>query len=185
MKTKFYFILFVTILGMLALNSNGQFYKPGDKGKFIKGELSEADYTSLKSILLENSKSVLQDTLIIKYEYNNETCWMFLDKLNDDEIASSIKIRQLQIQKACLVRKGISVFKFREKGLDLNKVVERDSSILIDRKKQLFRLLFKKRATCGNSIIVLPNRKFILIRSDSHFEAINYTQDQISDVLAN
>jgi len=184
MKTKFYFILFFAILGMLTLNSNGQFYKLGDKGKIIKGELSEADYNSLKSILLENSKSVLPDTLIIKYDYNNETCWMFLDSKNDDDIDSSISIRQRQVQKVSLNRKGVSIFKFKEKGSNLSKVIDRDSSIFLDRKRKLFKLLFKKKSTCGNSIIILPSRKFILLRSDSHFEAINYTRDQIIDILA-
>jgi len=184
MKVKICFTLFVVLFLISTLNSKAQVYKQGDKDKIIKGELNEADYAQLKQILLENSKSILQDTLIIKYDYNNETCWMFLDDKGDDDIASSIRIRQQQVQKVSLNRKGVSIFKFKEKGSNLSKVVERDNSIFQDRKKKLFKLLFKKRSTCGNSIIILPSRKFILVRSDSHFEAMNYTRDQIIDILA-
>lgn len=182
MKAKIYLTLFVVLF--ISSNSKAQVYTHGDKDRIIKGELNEPDYAHLKQILLENTKTILQDTLIIKYDYNNETCWMFLDKKSDDDIASSISIRQDQVRNVSQNRKGVSIFKFKEKGSNLSKVVERDSSIFLDRKKQLFRLLFKKRSTCGNSIIILPGRKFILLRSDSHFEAMNYTRDQMIDILA-
>ncbi|MDE3144637.1 MAG: hypothetical protein KGL19_10815, partial [Bacteroidota bacterium] len=66
---------------------------------------------------------------------------------------------------------------------NLNKIKEWDNSILIDSTKHLFNLFFKKRCTCGSSIIVMPGKRFVFLRSDSHAEALDYTQEQIEKLL--
>lgn len=76
-------------------------------------------------------------------------------------------------------RQYVSLFDFHEPGNNLNKIVKWDKSIIIDSSKLLFDLLFKDRCSCGSSILVMPDKRFAFLRSDSHSEALDMTQKQI------
>jgi hypothetical protein len=126
----------------------------------------------------------LKDTIIIKYDFNNETCWDLLDQKDDNHIMGFVARHQERVQHVLKTRQNVSVFNFREPGNNLNKIIKWDKSIIIDSSKQLFNLLFKDRCTCGSSILVTPDKQYIFIRSDSHFEALDMTGKQIEEILS-
>lgn len=58
-----------------------------------------------------------------------------------------------------------------------------DKSIIIDSSRQLFNLIFKERCACGSSIIVLADKRFVFVPSDSHSEALDFTQEKIRQLV--
>jgi hypothetical protein len=168
----------------ISCGTSSQLYRRDDKNKIYTGQLSESNFTSLKQYLTFTTNSKLKDTIIIKYDYNNETCWNVLDQSEDDYIISIVTRHKARVQQILAQRQNISVFDFREPGNNLNKIIKWDSSIIIDSSKQLFNLIFKERCICGSSIIVMPDRRFVFIRSDSHSEALDLTQNQIEELLS-
>ncbi|HMJ47726.1 MAG TPA: hypothetical protein VK498_10360 [Ferruginibacter sp.] len=167
----------------VSCNNTARIYRWDDKKRYLVGNLTEPGYNALKQVLLTYSKSELKDTLIIKYDYNRETCWDLLDQHGDDYIHGVVSAQQMHIQKAGLNRKGVPIFSFREEGNDFNKLKKWDNTLIIDKEAKLFRLLFYERTICGSSIIVLPDRKYVLLRSDSHFEILDYSGEKIRQLL--
>ena len=160
-----------------------QLYRHDDERKNYKGQLSELDYTALQQFLTAKKNAPLKDTIIIKFEYNNETCWDALDQKGDSYIMGFVTRHKERVEDLLDKRKNVSVFDFREPGNNLNKIVKWDDSIIIDSTKQLFHLLFKERCTCGSSIMVMPDRRFVFKRSDSHSEMYEMTKDEINTIL--
>jgi hypothetical protein len=158
-------------------------YPTSSGEKIYSGQLTEAVYSSLTQFLKTQSNAELNDTIIIKYDYNGETCWDMLDRQKDSYIMGIVSRTQERVRQVLQSRDDVSVYCFREPGNRLNKIKKWDSTILIDNKKQLYDLLFKKRSNCGNSIIVMSDRRFVFLRSDSHFTALDMRQTQIIDVL--
>jgi hypothetical protein len=150
----------------------------------IVGELSANEFTELKQFLQPYSNTPLRDTLAIKYDYNHETCWNRFDERDAKTIKERISHDQSRVRELNTDQFGMSIFRFREEGKSLNKIIKWDSSILIDRDKILYKLLFKRKAICGNSIIVMPDRKFIFIPGDSHMEFLEFTRLTINQVLS-
>jgi hypothetical protein len=179
-----YFLLYISIFTItVSCGSTSQLYRYDDKNKNYPRQLSDSTFIALKQILTHATTSKLKDTILIKYDYNNETCWNILDQTNDEYIMGFVTRHQERVQKVLSTRQNISVFEFREPGNSLNKIKKWDNSIIIDSSKQLFNLLFKKRYTCGSSIMVMPDKRFVFIRSDSHSEILDLTQKQIEELL--
>lgn len=143
------------------------------------GEITEVEFNNLKQLLSDLSKLPVKDTLFIKYDFNRETCWDMTDQKDDVYIRDMIQFAQQRVQETSIKRPGVSIFRLREKGNSINKLISRDGSILIDIHKKIFHLLFKKRSLCGSSIIILPDRRFILLRSDPHMEVLNFASADI------
>jgi hypothetical protein len=120
---------------------------------------------------------------MIKYDYNNKACWYVLDMQDDNYIRRVIASFNNHFQMLTSTRPGVSAFTFREPGNRLNKLKKWDKTILIDSSKQLLQLLFKERVNCGSGIVVLPDRNFVVIRSDSHAEIFGLTKEQIGQLL--
>jgi hypothetical protein len=163
--------------------STGYLYRNDDKNRIYTGKLSNSTFIDLKQYLTASTNSQLKDTIIIKYDYNNETCWDLLDQKKDDYVRPFIPTHQERIRTVLAARQNVSIFDFREPGQNFNKIKKWDNSIIIDTTKYLFKLLFKERCTCGSSIIVMPDKSFVFLRSDSHSEAMDYTQEQIIELL--
>ena len=185
MKSIFqYFLLYISILTItISCGSTSQLYRYNDNDKNYTGQLRDSNFIALKQILTNATSSNLKDTILIKYDYNNETCWNILDQKDDDHIMGFVTRHKERVQKVLSTRQNVSVFEFREPGNSLNKIKKWDNSIIIDSSKQLFNLLFKERYTCGSSIMVMPDKRFVFIRSDSHSEILDLTQKQIEDLL--
>lgn len=144
---------------------------PSEPTRFV---LTDSVYKELRQFLADSSGTTLKDTIIIKYDYNKESCWNMLDRQDDAYINGIIRQQQQRIQKERMARPGISVFMYREPGNNINKLKKWDPDIQIDRTGNLQKWLFGKRKICGNSVIVLPDRTVLLFPSDAHFQALQY-----------
>ena len=182
MSSKIVFVLFLLIF-VLSCTPTSKVYRTGDKEKYLVGDLTEIGYNKVKQISTLLSKTTLSDTLIIRYDYNYDSCWTVLDFQSDEYVQSVVTGRQTHIQTEIKNRPGITVFSFRENGNNISKLKKWDNTIIIDAKHELFNLLFYNRSRCGNSMIVMPDRKYILTRSDSHFDALRYTKERIGQLL--
>lgn len=176
-------VLFFIILYMLGCTPAKKLYRSNDKNKISSEKLSDSTFANLKQYLTSIAKTQLKDTIIIKYDYNNETCWDELDKRSDDYVIPFITANQERVKSLLTLRNNVSIFAFREPGVNFNKIKKWDKSIIIDSDRYLFNMLFKERSTCGNSIIVLPDGRYVVIRSDSHSEAMEYSQGKIIELL--
>lgn len=146
--------------------------------KYSKGVLSDSDFTSLINYLSQNNSIKLNDTIIIKFDFNRESCWDILDQQDDSYIETVLNAHEKRISEALSIRPDISIFEYREAGNSINKLKKRNKNIRIDT-GLLKSKLFKEKTICGSSAIILPNHQYLLIRSDAHFEAINLTTEQI------
>ncbi|MEO5945938.1 MAG: hypothetical protein ABIP79_03920 [Chitinophagaceae bacterium] len=111
-------ILIITI----GCSSSSQLYRSDDKDKIYSGKLSDSTFISLKQFLATSTNSQLKDTIIIKYDYNNETCWDLLDKKEDNYIKPFIPAHQERIKQVLASRQNISIFDFRKPGQNFNKI---------------------------------------------------------------
>lgn len=185
---KKHLLYFISIISIVAIaescGTTSQLYRNDDKNKTYIGQLNDSTFTTLKKYLTTTTNSKLKDTIIIKYDYNNETCWNNLDQSEDEHIMGFVRRHKERVQQVLAIRKNVSVFDFREPGNNVNKIKKWDSSIIIDSSKQLFNLLFKERCTCGSSIIIMPDKRFVFLRSDSHSEVLDFTKKQIEELLS-
>lgn len=147
---------------------------PSTSSERTRFVLTDSVYNELRHFLANSSGITLKDTIIIKYDYNRESCWNMLDRQDDAYIKGIIRQQQQRIQKERMARPGISVFMYREPGNNINKLKKWDPDIQIDRTGNLQKWLFGKRKICGNSVIVLPDRTVLLFPSDAHFQALQY-----------
>ena len=185
---KRYSFIFLTLIIILSFaescSTTSRLYRTDDKNQTYAGKLSDSNFAILKQYLTYTTKLQLEDTIIIRYDYNNETCWNILDQREDDYIMGFVKRHQERVQQVLASRQSVSVLEFREPGNSLNKIKKWNKSIIVDSSKQLLNLVFKERCTCGNSIILMPDKRFVFVRSDSHFEALDLTQKQIEEILS-
>ena len=182
MVKRIIIIIFAVIL-FISCSSTARLYTPEDRNRVYSGTLDHNTNLSLRQLLARQAASDLKDTIIIKYDYNNEGCWDLLDQKEDNYVQAYVTRHKERIQMLQLTRPNVSVFNFREPGNKINKIKKWDSSIMIDSTRQLMNMLFKERSVCGNSIIVLPDKRFVYIRSDSHSEAMDLAQNKILEYL--
>ena len=88
-KTTLLTSLIVLIIA-IGCNSTGRLYRGDEKKRIYIGKLSDLKFQRLKDFLFASTNSVVNDTIIIKYDYNNESCWEILD-LKDDLIEVIIR----------------------------------------------------------------------------------------------
>ena len=184
--TKMQAGFFVTICSLVVLMSCGsaaKLYEPDHPKRIYSGTLDDAANASVRQLLASRSPSPLKDTVIIKYDYNNSACWSMLDEKDDTVIRGFITRHRQRVSALQSARPGVSVFNFREPGSKVNKIKKWDDSVLVDSSGQLMALLFRERSVCGNSIIILPDKRFVFIRSDPHSEAFDPAQDKIVEYL--
>jgi len=181
---KIIFLSFLVLTLTQNCTTTSKVYYPyNDKKRVGNGLLEDTIFISLKSFLQKYTQDIIKDTIIIKYDYNNETCWNNLDESDDERIMKFVKRKQQSMKQVSQSRKNISLFNFREPGDNLNKLKLWDSTIIIDNRKELYNLLFPHKFNCGNSILILPDKRFIYIGSDPHSEAFYLTGKQIEGIL--
>jgi hypothetical protein len=168
---------------LISCGSTARLYRPDNTNRIYSGRLDDASNTSLRQFLASRATSSLKDTIIIKYDYNNESCWELLDQKDDNYMQGFVTRHKERVQKVQATRPNVSLFDFREPGDNVNMIKKWDGTIIIDSSRQLMNLLFKERSICGNSIIVMPDKRFVFIRSDSHSEAMDLTQNRILEHL--
>jgi len=137
---------------------------------------------SLYTYLSLNSSEKLQDTIIIKYDFNGDGCWIALNQQSNDYIKNLIQNSTEWIAKKKLARPTVSIFQFKEYGENFSPYKLRDKTIKTD-SGFLKKLLFNKRTMCGTSAVIVSSGKFFLIKSDSHFSPIEMSGAEISRKL--
>jgi len=157
-------ILFMAILILISC-AESKLYTNNDtnSGPFI---LSNAD--SIRNYLSLISGEKMKDTIIVKYDFNYETCWSLLDEQSDKYIAGIIDSTNDYISKYKKAHPNVTVLQIREQGRSFNKLVLRNKQFIVD-KGYLRKNIFNKKATCGTSMKLYPDGSCKLIFSDSHF----------------
>lgn len=185
MKRNFHtFLLAIFVLTIIhSCGPYSKLYRSDNTDRNYNRILSDSTYNTLKLFLVKTTSKKLNDTLLIKYDYNNETCWDLLDQKVDDYILGFVTRHKERLQKVEKTRPNVSAFNFREPGNNLNKIIQLNNLIIIDSSKQLFNLIFSERCTCGSSIIVMPDKRFVFLRSDSHSELLDLSKEQIDEIL--
>ncbi len=170
------FTLILLLLAFSFLTNCSIKYKNNyiSKNTLSQGTLTDSVYSELSKILFESTNYKPKDTIIINYNYNNYNCWINLDKQNDSYINAVILGKGKRIRTKLSYSENTSVYRFKQVGNKFNKVILRDNSILTDEKSKLFNLLFNHEIKCGNSILIKPDKKFIYLKNDAHFELLNY-----------
>ncbi len=179
-----------TILSFLILTflfyscgANRRLYTNKDDGQISHGILNDSSYIAIKSFCQQYSSVQVNDTIIIKYDFNHENCWNTLDMTEESRIRNVIDSYNASIDNEKSNRPGISIFQFREAGNAFNKYKKWNTEIKIDSSGVLGNILFSQRVVCGSSAIILPDKRFVIIRSDSHLEALRYTSEMIKAIL--
>lgn len=180
---KIIVLIFLSVL-FYACGTNRNLYSKPEQGKIIHGILNDSIYLSVRNYCQSHSPTSLKDTIIIKYDFNHESCWNTLDLMEESRIRNAIDQYNSSIAKAINNRPGISVFQFREAGNHFNKYKKWNTEIITDSTALLGKKIFYQKVLCGNSAIILPDKRFLLIRSDSHFEALTFSSETISKILA-
>jgi hypothetical protein len=147
------------------------------------GKLSEKELLDLKFFLQPFTSGKQRDTLIIKYEINGESCWNNLDMRPDDYINKVLINGQNYRNRIANERQGVSFYHFKEKGNRTNRLIKWDKEIRVDEQGNLGQLLFKQKASCGSSAIVLPGGEYVIMLSDSHLIGFSLTKEMISEAL--
>ncbi len=163
-------IFLLLIVFNLACSHSTKFYNVEKGSK----SLNEKEYLTLRNYLQKNVGYDLKDTLVIKYEFNNERCWDMLDYESDDYINGVILQQQSRIEKVSNSRKDLTILHYREPGKHFNKVVEWNRNIMIDTLKTLRTLLFHNNVICGCSAIIFPGGKYFILNSDPHFAMLDF-----------
>lgn len=178
--------LFICLLLFFQLTNTtfGQLGSRERKYEIITGTLTEEQFSQLKQFLYLSTKKPLRDTIFIKYEFNTADCWYNLDmRSNDSTIAARNKWQKTYLAQKEEARPQITIFKFREKGKNFNRVTKLNTNILVDEQKFLKKLLFRKSYMCGTGAIIMPDMRYLLVMNDSHFEVLDFTKIHIEDFL--
>ena len=172
---------------ILASLSQSGFAQPRfgvDYSQIKTGQLTPDQLQQLKTYLTTKTGQEIRDTIIIKYNFNRDNCWYYMDKREtDDQIRGRITRHTEFMKMMHESRPSASIFNIRESGNRINKIIHYDESILIDSTKEVYDLLFQKRKQCGSSAVILADGRFIITGSDSHSDALRYTKEQIIEIF--
>jgi hypothetical protein len=187
MTKKILLLVFIAISSLLfwSCNSNVKtLYRFDDKRRISVFQLSDTSLKAVKQYLHNVTGKTIQDTVIIMYDYNNETCWNYIDEHEtDDQLKERVVCSNSRITEFLATRPGVTFLEFRQPGENFNKIKKFNQNILIDKQLELYHFFFEQKNTCGNSIVLLPDGKYIFTRSDSHINSLFYSPKQITELL--
>jgi hypothetical protein len=162
-------ICYLVILSMVACGSSSSIGQ--SKERYTTLRLSSSEHTALRDYLLRHQPIKPTDTLVIKFDFNRESCWDGLDMQPDTYIQSALTAYQNKIALAAAQKPNFKILQYRQSGSAISKYKKWNKDIIID-DGTLRKLLFAEKTTCGSSAIILPNGECLLIKKDSHFDAI-------------
>ena len=174
-------LLFLLLILLLSISCKSHYQY--ENSKYASGKLSSQEMSNLNNFLVTKSSQVVRDTIIINYNYNNANCWQMLDQQSDEYIRDFLDGSKEYVRKNTANRSKMNYFQFREPGNNVNKKILWDDSISLDDTLFLKNLLFLNKQSCGNSAIILPNGDFIIVKNDSHKEALSFDKKRISEIL--
>ncbi|MFF5379763.1 hypothetical protein [Pedobacter suwonensis] len=150
--------------------------------RYQAGTLSETQIDSLHTFLKQNDRLSLKDTIIIKYDFNKDVCWNDLSYQNAEFLNNVRWAFQKNIQEKAEARPKVAIYQYREPGESFSPIKSKGLEIETD-SGFLRKLLFKEVTTCGTSAIILPNGKFLLVKSDPQFSALILNAKDIEQKL--
>jgi hypothetical protein len=139
--------------------------------RYQAGTLSGAQVDSLHTFLKQNERLTLKDTIILKYDFNKDVCWNDLSYQNAEFLNNVRWAFQKNIQEKAEARPKVAIYQYREAGESFSPIKSKGLEIETD-SGFLRKLLFKEVTTCGTSAIILPDGKFLLVKSDPQFSAL-------------
>lgn len=172
-------IIYTTLITLL-LSSACFAQKLYLQDNYARGILDQQSYDLIKAYLEKENQTKLKDTIIIKYNFAGDDCWGATDALGKKKSLEVIESNNNHINAVSSKRPNVSIFEYRQKGNNQNNVKLKSPYIKIDNNDLIKNLLFKEKTTCGTSIIILPNRRCLIIKSDAHFNAINLSTKEIN-----
>lgn len=181
MKKVVFLLLIIyggSFINCSSTHSNKRSSSLGGSGKF-----DDQTYQNLLNLLEKYDGNKPKDTIIIKYDYQDSSCWNMLDMENQDYILKVVENSQARIKKQIDKRPSISIYRFAELGNRFNNIILLDKTILKDSNNSILNLIFANESSCGNSIIIMPGQKYIYKKSDSHFELLEISKKRIIDIL--
>ncbi|KQM63850.1 hypothetical protein ASE74_11800 [Pedobacter sp. Leaf216] len=169
--TKTQLQLFILLsLSVLIYSCSPKLYVDEDK-RYQAGTLTDAQVDSLHFYLKENQRLTLKDTIIIKYDFNRDDCWKDLSYQNAEFLNNVRWTFQKNILEKAEARPKVAIYQYREVGESFSPIKSKGLEIETD-SGFLKKLLFKENTSCGTSAIILPNGKFLLVKSDPQFSAL-------------
>ncbi|WP_131725382.1 hypothetical protein [Chryseobacterium sp. Leaf180] len=134
--------------------------------------MTKQEYTQFKNFLLSKNLQV-KDTVFIKYDFDKETCWNGLDSEGKKYINIIVKQFQEHVSNFNSLYPTAVAYNFRQPGKNFNKLKLWDETIIVDDTELLKKLIFKNKATCGTSAIILGDGSYLLYEYDPHFELLS------------
>jgi hypothetical protein len=158
------------LFSILIYSCSPKLYVDEDK-RYQAGTLTDAQIDSLHSFLKQNERLALKDTIIIKYDFNKDDCWKDLSYQNAEFLNNVRWTFQKNILEKAEARPKVAIYQYREVGNTFSQVKSKGLEIETD-PGFLKKLLFKENTSCGTSAIILPDGKFLLVKSDPQFSAL-------------
>ncbi|MBB6239721.1 hypothetical protein HDC90_004380 [Pedobacter sp. AK013] len=150
--------------------------------RYQAGTLTDSQVDSLHLFLKQNERLALKDTIIIKYDFNKDVCWKDLSYQNAEFLNNVRWAFQKNILEKAEARPKVAIYQYREEGKSFSPVKSKGLEIETD-SGFLRKLLFKEVTSCGTSAIILPNGKFLLVKSDPQFSALILNAQDIEKKL--
>lgn len=177
-KAQLFTLLFLSIF---IYSCSPKLYVDENK-RYQAGTLTDAQVDSLHVFLKENQRLALKDTIIIKYDFNRDDCWKDLSYQNAEFLNNVRWTFQKNILEKAEARPKVAIYQYREVGESFSQVKSKGLEIETD-PGFLKKLLFKENTSCGTSAIILPDGKFLLVKSDPQFSALLLNAKDIENKL--
>ncbi|MCX2574657.1 hypothetical protein [Pedobacter sandarakinus] len=173
---------YMFILACLLIYSCSPKLYTDEKNRYQAGTLSDSQFDSLKTYLRQNNRAILQDTIIIKYDFNKDNCWIEIQNQNAAFLNNVRWTMQQNIIEKGKKRPMVAIYQYREIGERFSPVRSKGLEIETD-SGFLKKILFNEITTCGTSAIILPDGKYLLVKSDPQFYAISMNKEAITKQL--
>lgn len=162
--------LAIIIIAIVIYSCSPKLYVDESK-RYEAGTLTDSQVDSLHLFLKQNERLALKDTIIIKYDFNKDDCWKDLSYQNAEFLNNVRWAFQKNILEKAEARPKVAIYQYREEGKSFSPIKSKGLEIETD-SGFLKKLLFKEATSCGTSAIILPNGKFLLVKSDPQFSAL-------------
>ena len=148
------------------------------------GQVSKTAYDSLRNIFRKMNAGLLNDTVLLKFEYDVVPAGRALPAENAEIIQQKITEELRMLHGALTVRKKISVLEMVSPGPRADELNIYNNMANVD-SNNLIRELLSRQGITGNSIMLLPGGKFISLNSSDGWAALHLPQASLRHLLSN
>lgn len=147
------------------------------------GTLDSNTVESLRVLIQKSSSKISYDTLLIRYDFNNEKCWTYWETQPDEHLLEYLSHRYLVDDSIGRVRKRLGYFRYREPGNGVPKFVSLNSNVRIDSTYWLQKNIIQKQGKCGTSVMIFPDHRFLRIYDDPHDELLFAKPERLMEII--